>query len=313
MKYTIHGFSQDIAVKLKLNSDDLLLLRWFVDFQGTGLMNFLVIDDKPHYWIKYSKVIQDMPIIADKEDTIYRKFKKLVESNVLKLYTKREKTNGHFKTYPYYGFDVNYKFLVTSPSNNQDIKDTDYTGLILPCKVLGKKSEEQVGKKSEQLLGKKSVSDSSIIKSYSSTKKIDSQSIIRENKQKSKNKKDDGLMDEFNSYYSSLDNYLRLEDVKIITGKPELVDEIKLNIAEMYISKSIKIKDDIKPQAIIRHSLSRLTCDHIIEVVNRFLETSKTTKIKNTKSYLQAMIYNEAYQNEATMNNIINSVVLTDE
>lgn len=26
MKYTIHGFSQDIAVKLNLNSDDLFLL-----------------------------------------------------------------------------------------------------------------------------------------------------------------------------------------------------------------------------------------------------------------------------------------------
>lgn len=137
------------------------------------------------------------------------------------------------------------------------------------------------------------------------------QSIIRDikddlKKPKKENSKSDGMND-FNSYYSSLDKILKLDDVKTITSQNELVDEIKLNIAEMYISNGITTKDGFKPKAIVRHSLSRLTPDHIITIVNKYLDNSSKTKIKNVKSYLQAMIYNEPYQNDAAIKNEISS------
>ena len=36
MKYTIEGFNQRNAIALGLNSEDLVLLRWFVDFKNTS-------------------------------------------------------------------------------------------------------------------------------------------------------------------------------------------------------------------------------------------------------------------------------------
>ena len=113
MKFTIHGFSQEVAIKLKLDNDELLLLRWFVDFQGSNQMNIEIRDNVPFFWVYYKKVIKDIPVISLKEDTIYRKFKKIVKAGVLKIYTKRLKgTDGHFKTYSYYAYDKNYNKLI---------------------------------------------------------------------------------------------------------------------------------------------------------------------------------------------------------
>jgi hypothetical protein len=165
MKYTIHGFSQDIAIKLKLDSDGLLLLRWFVDFRDTEKMEAIVIDKKPYYWVSYSKVISDMPIISDKEDTIYRKFKRLVESGVLKIHTTREKlNNGKFKTYAYYCMGENYSSLLSfTPIYNTDIKDTDES--------LGKKSEEYSEKNPSGHSEKSPYNIDLLSSSYSSIKK----------------------------------------------------------------------------------------------------------------------------------------------
>ena len=38
MKYTIEGFSQRNALAMKLSLEDLLFLRWFIDFKEDGEM-----------------------------------------------------------------------------------------------------------------------------------------------------------------------------------------------------------------------------------------------------------------------------------
>lgn len=128
MRYTVHGFSQEVAIRLGLDNDALLLLRWFVDFQGTGDMTTILMDGKPYFWVAYSKVIKDIPILTDKEDTVYRKFKKLcdIQANVLKVHTTREKLqNGKFKTYTYYGFGENYKSLISPVDVENMFKDSN--------------------------------------------------------------------------------------------------------------------------------------------------------------------------------------------
>lgn len=35
MKYNIEGFNQEKLVEMGLNSDDAIILRWFVDFYST--------------------------------------------------------------------------------------------------------------------------------------------------------------------------------------------------------------------------------------------------------------------------------------
>ena len=65
MKYTIEGFNQRNAIALGLNSEDLVLLRWFVDFKNTSDMKKIYIKhaNDMGYWISYSYLIQELPIL----------------------------------------------------------------------------------------------------------------------------------------------------------------------------------------------------------------------------------------------------------
>ena len=65
MKYTIEGFNQRNAIALGLNSEDLVLLRWFVDFKNTSDMKKKYIKqvNDMGYWISYSYLIEELPIL----------------------------------------------------------------------------------------------------------------------------------------------------------------------------------------------------------------------------------------------------------
>ena len=76
MKYTIHGFSQSKAVELGLDNDDLLILRYFIDFKDSGSMVSTIVDDKTFYWVKYEAILEQLPILKLKKDSLYRFFYK---------------------------------------------------------------------------------------------------------------------------------------------------------------------------------------------------------------------------------------------
>lgn len=63
MKYTIEGFSQEEAIRLGLDVKDLVLLRWMVDFCGTGIMESLRMDGEKYYWFDYGYMLQNLPIL----------------------------------------------------------------------------------------------------------------------------------------------------------------------------------------------------------------------------------------------------------
>lgn len=90
-------------------------------------------------------------------------------------------------------------------------------------------------------------------------------------------------------------------------AKEELIDEIFLNILDMYTNDNTIIQKQSKPQSIIRGVLSKLTDTHIEGLVLKFEEVSKTTTIKNIKAYIQTMIYNAALETELSIKNYINS------
>lgn len=91
MKFTICGFSQRRLIELKLDLIDALILRYFIDFKDSGKMETDIFDDEIYYWIRYDKVVEEIPIIGiTKNNNMYRRFKKLVDANVLKHRTKRK-------------------------------------------------------------------------------------------------------------------------------------------------------------------------------------------------------------------------------
>ena len=169
MKHTLHGFSQKNAIDLELDDRDLMILRWFVDYKGTGKMVAKIINNAPYYWIKYTGIQEAFPITNWKKDTVYRRLKKMVDHNVLKSIVIKEEG-----TWTYYALGDNYIKLVDTEYLNKD--------------TLGNKSEG-VGNKSETSLGNKSDQYYSYNNLYSSIN-INNKENIKESEKDTEEKKD---------------------------------------------------------------------------------------------------------------------------
>ena len=87
MKYTISGFSQLAAVNFNLDSVDLHMLRWIVDFIDSNRMRCMTLDGEKYYWVSYQGLIDDLPILYLKKDAIYKRLKRMCELGILKKKT----------------------------------------------------------------------------------------------------------------------------------------------------------------------------------------------------------------------------------
>lgn len=85
MKLEIMGFSQQGLINLGLDNNDALLLRWFIDYQGTQKMKAIpnTEDGKVYFWVNFKKLCEDLPIITGSDRYMARKFDKLVAAGVL--------------------------------------------------------------------------------------------------------------------------------------------------------------------------------------------------------------------------------------
>lgn len=113
MKNSIHGFKQRAAVCIiGLTGDDLMFLRWFVDFSHSPKMKKKLIDGDVYYWINYEAVLKDLPILnVGKYQLRRRILEHLVDTKVLKHKQVREKgPNGG--TFSYYAFGEAYDLLI---------------------------------------------------------------------------------------------------------------------------------------------------------------------------------------------------------
>ncbi|MBU3185633.1 hypothetical protein [Clostridium estertheticum] len=119
MKYTVQGFSQNKIVELGLDVVDTMLLRYFIDFKDSGSMSKEIFEGETYYWINYKNVIKELPILKlNKADSIYRRFKKMADVNILEHKTKKEKG-----TFSFYKVGVAYLQLV---SDSTDINPDPY-------------------------------------------------------------------------------------------------------------------------------------------------------------------------------------------
>lgn len=115
MKYTIEGFSQVYAAQLRddknhIDCTDLVILRWFVDFQATGRMEFLDIGNDRFFWVNYKALLDDMPILSISKRALYDRLQKMVKFGLLKHH--HQKSGGNFS---YYCTGPNYSNLLVSP------------------------------------------------------------------------------------------------------------------------------------------------------------------------------------------------------
>lgn len=141
MKYTIEGFSQAYAATLKdgktcIDCTDLVILRWFVDFQLTGKMEFVDVGTDRFFWLNYRYLLEDMPILSLSKRSLYDRLQKMVKFGLLKHYHK--KSGGSFS---YYCAGPNFRNLVSSPSEDNFIP----LGSQLPTPM--KKTSDPLGSK----------------------------------------------------------------------------------------------------------------------------------------------------------------------
>lgn len=91
MKYTIEGFAQDKLIELELDVSDALILRWFIDFAGTGNMKRLIHDHQIYYYVKYSGIISDLPVLGiSSTKGIGKRFDRYVEKGLLRKTVQRQ-------------------------------------------------------------------------------------------------------------------------------------------------------------------------------------------------------------------------------
>ena len=109
MKYTMLGFSQQIAADYGLDLNDLAILRWFVDFKESGNMRSMEIDGDVYYWVFYEKISEELFIIKLQKSAIYKRLKKMCDCDILK-----KKTVSCGGNYSYFALGENYQELIKS-------------------------------------------------------------------------------------------------------------------------------------------------------------------------------------------------------
>lgn len=115
--YTVNGFQQEGIVKLGLDCIEVQILRWFVDFIASGLMEHIDADGERFYWIKYGYVIDQLPILKIKDKhAIAQRFDNMVSCGLMeKKYIKDRGNYTYFRIIP----EV-YRILITSNVEQND-------------------------------------------------------------------------------------------------------------------------------------------------------------------------------------------------
>ena len=112
MRYQIHRLQQQALVDLDLNVEEALLLDWLLNWKDGGSMERIVVGDDLAYWVNYSKVVEELPILFNKpksnsEEDIEKakksnttKVARMLKGNLSKVLTRHEKkVQGRTKIY----------------------------------------------------------------------------------------------------------------------------------------------------------------------------------------------------------------------
>lgn len=96
--------------EIKIDCTDLLILRWFVDFYPK--MMKVEIEGVQYAWVKYQRILGDLPLLDIKKQALFDRLKKMCEFKILKH--KTIKVDG---TFSYYGFGEMYDCLIDTDSS----------------------------------------------------------------------------------------------------------------------------------------------------------------------------------------------------
>ena len=113
MKNKVYGFNQEEALKIKkrtvdangkvkdlsLDFIDLVILRWFIDFYPK--MGKKVFNNEEYAWVRYDKVLEDLPLLNIKKRAVAQRMQKMSELGVLECKLLKMEKEGTFLYYKY--------------------------------------------------------------------------------------------------------------------------------------------------------------------------------------------------------------------
>lgn len=70
-------------VEIKLDVVDLLLINHIADYPNRKKVTKIIIDDNYYFWVSYSQLINELPILDIKKQALSDRLNKLVELNIL--------------------------------------------------------------------------------------------------------------------------------------------------------------------------------------------------------------------------------------
>lgn len=237
MKYTILGFNQEKALEFGFDVEDLLIIRWFVDFYSSSKMIKMNVGDKTYAWVNYSRVIEDIPILNMKKDTLSRRMKKICETGIMEHETLKQ--GGTFSLYK---LTDKYDQLIS--------KDNKTEGTEKIPEGYGEKSQPLTDKNPEQninLLNNNSIKD---INTYSTKEEL----LHPKNEDVGKNSKKESVNSVISSYTENKDLQDALHDfvdMRTKARKPLTVRAMKLSLNEL---DKLAV-DDVTKIAIVNQSI----------------------------------------------------------
>ena len=251
MKYTILGFNQEKALELGFDVDDLLIIRWFVDFYSSSKMIKMNVGDKTYAWVNYSRVIEDIPILNMKKDTLSRRMKKICETGIMEHETLKQ--GGTFSLYK---LTDKYDQLISTDKKTEGTdKKTEGTekkteGTEKIPEGYGKNSQPVTDKNPEQninLLNNNSIKD---INTYSTKEEL----LHPKNKDVEKNNEKESVNSVIAEYTESKELQDALHgfvEMRTKARKPLTVRAMKLSLN---VLDNLAV-DDVTKIAIVNQSI----------------------------------------------------------
>jgi hypothetical protein len=92
LRFSILGFAQERVIgvratdgnkELRLDVTDLLLLNQIADFPNRSGVMKIIEDDKIYFWMAYSEILGELPILNLKKQALRDRFDKLVTLGLL--------------------------------------------------------------------------------------------------------------------------------------------------------------------------------------------------------------------------------------
>ena len=105
MRDSIFGLSQRRAIQEKISLEQLLILDTLNHFFESGECQHIVVNDRKYYWIEYSKMRNDMPILDISERQWMNIINDLIDKHFINKYKPK-----HNSTKMYFSLNLNRLF-----------------------------------------------------------------------------------------------------------------------------------------------------------------------------------------------------------